>query len=1351
MISSSPNLDRIAYQARRVRELSARKAERAVLPLLREKSLALLTAVVDFQRGALHYLGQSGPKKIGRSLLTVGGSGAEAWLDGVTELRRACDEYDQALLLQIASTVLKLGLAADGGQGEDEAEFRRWLTPSSAGNDARLMATAAKRAEGSLQWVVEMAEFRRWRLDDASAAAGTLWLTGLPGTGKSTISAYLCDLLAAQYPEDIVVYFFGKRGAPGLTTAFHVVRTLCYQLTRKEPFYRKYLQEKPDLPEGGANENLIFFFETLIKKPLAAGPRDRTIFMLLDGLDELEDAGQQNADGGPVSYNSKTGIEILLEQLVTLPRVKILVTSRSLPELDRVLSKSGIVRPITGVDNAADIENYVAHRVDKSPKLKSGFSELELDPIDFFHSKANGVFLWVSVVLDMLDGALSTKSFKQALGEVHPTMNSIYEDVFSRAEQKGTLSLMLEVLHWAVILPYPFTVRQMDVAAEISMGDKVFNIEKFLRIECGALVYLVPTLGSRASSDTTLEIYLGHETFQAWLGDKFGPEARRAAHGRAARTSLLYLLAAPSDDCLREHAATRWLWHLRGSMGLGDRAFAEPLTVLEGGSPLPHSDAPDIFAILYKFLSGTATESWLEYHLSREHHCDLNTFWEVHHACVEIAAWTKINKDALHDEAIHQTKVDGVDPSRLQAFRDTVSNPQTIARLLWPHVCRIWLWNRSFKWWSVSWGARTLSRLYVYTFDASTSDSTAEADELMARGHLSLHLANTIIATGGDAIDGLADPVRRDAVLAAGGYDDLAASPCAANLSVWLYTSAHWKSAGPHGTPADRELYKRAEAAIREAITDSDPESHQAGRNYFHLGKVLESQHRSDEAMEAYRAAVARDPDHLTEARLEMYQCQEDALLVRADELAGSEVEPEGDREAALDAVVALLERAIVDDPENASNRWFHHLFDVHKKRGDLSAARETYRRLIRFAPSWHTYWEQIADTYIDEDSYEKHRTFDWPAWCAALAEAASEDPSYAHAYWGRWQDKPVSLANLGHFDIAVDILAFGVETAAPRTETAAQDACAEFHFHLGETLVKAGRWEGAVAPLEEAVARSARLTVWNRRKSLKFLAWAYIALRRWDEARAAADKRLALPDDPHWGDPERHDGHGLKGDCAWFEGRLADAIHEFKSAIRMLEKEVAESAAKDSGKRGDDKNMSSDDGGGGRGADELLDERLGWYLIDLGLVYDGMGRTDQAQAMFRKALPHVQYEVQERLDMRTRHGCMWRQEGRAHARLAWLLEQLDINDPRVAEEYELALWSFRTTVYVEDDFVEEADLEEAKAALERVRRGQKWVYPGGDLFRAARMRGKIGSIRSDWANSNYQDEVQRDRRRGSA
>jgi len=109
----------------------------------------------------------------------------------------------------------------------------------------------------------------------------------------------------------------------------------------------------------------------------------------------------------------------------------------------------------------------------------------------------------------------------------------------------------------------------------------------------------------------------------------------------------------------------------------------------------------------------------------------------------------------------------------------------------------------------------------------------------------------------------------------------------------------------------------------------------------------------------------------------------------------------------------------------------------------------------------------------------------------------------------------------------------------------------------------------------------------------------------------------------------------------------------------------------------------------------------------------------------------------------------MWRTEGRLRVRLAWCLEQLDSRDPKILEEYELAVWVFQRTVYAEDDFVEITEGREAEAALERVRRGEKWVYPGDEAFKNARMRARISSLRTNWGNGHYMDEVQKERSRG--
>ena len=56
-----------------------------------------------------------------------------------------------------------------------------------------------------------------------------LWLTGLPGSGKSILSAYLVNILQSLYREAQVLYFFCRAGVGGVDTVLDIVRTLSQQ------------------------------------------------------------------------------------------------------------------------------------------------------------------------------------------------------------------------------------------------------------------------------------------------------------------------------------------------------------------------------------------------------------------------------------------------------------------------------------------------------------------------------------------------------------------------------------------------------------------------------------------------------------------------------------------------------------------------------------------------------------------------------------------------------------------------------------------------------------------------------------------------------------------------------------------------------------------------------------------------------------------------------------------------------------------------------------------------------------------------------------------------------------------
>jgi hypothetical protein len=65
--------------------------------------------------------------------------------------------------------------------------------------------------------------------------------------------------------------------------------------------------------------------------------------------------------------------------------------------------------------NWANIELYIKKRLGERASLQQRFESLEIDPLEYFRSRFQGMFLWVSMILTELDGALSPEDFREIL------------------------------------------------------------------------------------------------------------------------------------------------------------------------------------------------------------------------------------------------------------------------------------------------------------------------------------------------------------------------------------------------------------------------------------------------------------------------------------------------------------------------------------------------------------------------------------------------------------------------------------------------------------------------------------------------------------------------------------------------------------------------------------------------------------------------------------------------------------------------------------------------------------------------------------------------------------------------
>jgi hypothetical protein len=202
-----------------------------------------------------------------------------------------------------------------------------------------------------------LADIMSWA--EAPDTPVVFWLNGLAGTGKSTIARTICDRLASK--GLLGASFFISRQVADRRHAACVIRTIAYQLARQHHAFAKalsaILRDSPDLAASGALQRLV---TELLVKPANVLPTDAGLVIVIDAMDECT-TDSHDRPGGEL-------LPLLLRGLFQPSRrVKILLTSRAEPEIDRMFSETSsssqhTVMQLHNLDGAvvrSDIRTYL--------------------------------------------------------------------------------------------------------------------------------------------------------------------------------------------------------------------------------------------------------------------------------------------------------------------------------------------------------------------------------------------------------------------------------------------------------------------------------------------------------------------------------------------------------------------------------------------------------------------------------------------------------------------------------------------------------------------------------------------------------------------------------------------------------------------------------------------------------------------------------------------------------------------------------------------------------------------------------------------------------------------------------
>jgi WD40 repeat protein len=229
-----------------------------------------------------------------------------------------------------------------------------------------------------------------------------LWLHGLAGSGKSTISTSIANLFRDLNRLGAFVFFscdVKKRSDPAT-----VVRTLAYQLGSFDPRLGVAIAANIDATPSITQAPIGFQFSKLLVGPLTSlealfdeGP----IVLILDGLDEC---------GNPRARREL--ISVLAEEIGKLPAfVRTIVTSRAELDIRNAFEHKGNVR-VMGLETTSDVTHsdimsYFRHHM---ARIRADNNVLQLTPdwpgsrkLRALCDRACGLFIWASTAVFFIE------------------------------------------------------------------------------------------------------------------------------------------------------------------------------------------------------------------------------------------------------------------------------------------------------------------------------------------------------------------------------------------------------------------------------------------------------------------------------------------------------------------------------------------------------------------------------------------------------------------------------------------------------------------------------------------------------------------------------------------------------------------------------------------------------------------------------------------------------------------------------------------------------------------------------------------------------------------------------------
>jgi hypothetical protein len=276
------------------------------------------------------------------------------------------------------------------------------------------------------------------------------WLTGVAGTGKTTVSKSVADMASEE--NYLVVTFFFSHAYTDRRDYSKVIPTLAYQLAQ-DVALRPLIVAEIDSDKNVATSSTAIQAKKLLFDGLRAPSSsiERGVLIVLDALDECQKDSNHT--------NGADLIPILLAGLKDVPFVKVFLTSRPEPSIERMFKQKDLQhtalnlalhRDIEKGMVRADIARYLNHELSKlrdaipnSPVFPTEADmQLLLERTDTLFIYARTVVEYVSHPVGRPDRRLAAliQAKPGQSGQRYSRLDELYSHILKEASGKSTPS-----------------------------------------------------------------------------------------------------------------------------------------------------------------------------------------------------------------------------------------------------------------------------------------------------------------------------------------------------------------------------------------------------------------------------------------------------------------------------------------------------------------------------------------------------------------------------------------------------------------------------------------------------------------------------------------------------------------------------------------------------------------------------------------------------------------------------------------------------------------------------------------------------------------------------------------------